>query len=171
VPSAPTAAITQEPGSPAVTVLPVNNASVSGVGQLESSSPNSTLQHILGTNFFLLHFDLISNNAFAGIVLNFDPSHNGSSANLSAVPNLIFGINAVSGVAKNVKIEIEDVRGNTYTTSNTDIVTSGYYKFLLSLAAGRVDLSHVKSIKFGVDQYSVASGTTGDLQLEIGGLQ
>ncbi|MFH1799986.1 MAG: hypothetical protein ABH891_03955, partial [Candidatus Omnitrophota bacterium] len=171
VPSAPAATFTPEPGLPAVTVLPANSTSVSGVAQLVSSSSNSTLQHILGTNFFLLHFDLISANAFAGIVLNFDPSDNGSSTDLSAVPDLIFGINAASGVAKNVKIEIEDVHGNTYTTSNTDIVASGYYKFLTSLAAGRVDLSHVKSIKFGVDQYSVTSGTVGDLQLEIGGLQ
>jgi hypothetical protein len=171
VPSAPIAGFTAQPGSPAVTVLPANSASVSGVAQLESSSSNSTLQHILGTNFFQLHFDLTNVNAFAGIVLNFDPSHNGSSINLSAVPNLIFGINAASAVAKNVKIEIEDVHGNTYTTSNTDIVASGYYKFLASMVAGRVDLSHVKSIKFVVDQYSVASGTVGDLQLEIGGLQ
>jgi hypothetical protein len=172
VPSAPVVGFTAQPGSPAVTVLPVNSASVSGVAQLGSSSSNSTLQHIFGTNFFQLHFDLTNANAFAGIVLNFDPNHNGSSVNLSAVP-LIFGINATSSVAKNVKIEIEDVHGNTYTTSNTDIVSSGYYKFLASLAAGRVDLSHVKSIKFVVDQYSVASasGTVGDLQLEIGGLQ
>jgi hypothetical protein len=42
---------------------------------------------------------------------------------------------------------------------------------LASLAAGKVDLSHIKSITFGVDQYSVPSGTVGDLQLEIGGLQ
>jgi hypothetical protein len=171
VPSAPAVGFTAQPGSPAVTVLPVNSASVNGVAQLESSSSSSTLQHIFGTNFFQLHFDLTNANAFAGIVLNFDPNHNGSSVNLSAVPNLIFGINATSAVAKNVKIEIEDVHGNTYTTSNTDIVSSGYYKFLASLAAGRVDLSHVKSIKFDVDQYSVTSGTVGDLQLEIGGLQ
>jgi hypothetical protein len=168
VPSSPVVAFTAEPGSPAVTVLPANNASVNGVGQLASSSPSSTLQHTAGTNLFQLHFDLTTANAFAGIVLNFDPSHNGRSVDLSSIPALIFGIN--SAVADSVKIEIEDSHGNTYSASNTDIVSSGYYKFLASLAAGRVDLSHVKSIKFGVDQYSVASGTSGDLQLEIGGL-
>ena len=74
-------------------------------------------------------------------------------------------------MAKNVKIKIEDTHGNSYSTSNTDIVAAGYYKFLTSLVAGKVDLSHVKAITFEVDQNSVTSGTEGDLQLEIGGLQ
>jgi hypothetical protein len=168
VPSAPAVGFTAQPGSPAVTILPVNTASVGGVGQLASSSPSSTLTHTAGTNFFQLHFDLRNPNAYAGVVLNFDPSHNGSSIDLSAVPNLIFGIN--SATAKNLKITIKDTHGNTYSTSNTDIVASGYYKFLTSLAAGRVDLKHITSITFGVDQYSVTSGTEGDLRLEIGGL-
>ncbi|MFH0984036.1 MAG: hypothetical protein V1882_00715 [Candidatus Omnitrophota bacterium] len=169
VPSAPVVAFTAEAGSPAVTVLPANSASVSGVAQLVSSSAGSTLQHTAGTNLFNLHFDLTAANAFAEIKLNFDPSNNGSSADLSAVSQLIFGIN--SATATNINIEIQDAQGNTYRTSNTDIVGSGYYKFLTALAAAKVDLSKVKSIKFGVDQYSVLSGTSGNLLLEIGGLQ
>ena len=168
--SAPVVAFTAEPGTPAVTVLPANNASVIGVAELVNSSPSSTLQHTAGTNTFQLHYDLTATNAFAGIVLNFDPSKNGSSINLSAIPNLIFGINSTLGVAKSVKIEIEDARGNTYSSANVDVVAASYYKFLTSLASGKVDLNHVKSIKFSVDQYSVASGTSGDLQLVVGGL-
>ena len=86
------------------------------------------------------------------------------------LPAFAIGINSTLGVAKSVKIEIEDTHGNTYSSSNVDVVAASYYKFLTSLASGKVDLSHIKSIKFSVDQYSVASGTSGDLQLVVGGL-
>ena len=168
VPSAPVVGFTPEPVLP-VTQLPANDGSVRGVAEKSVSSSPSTLDHTVGTNLFQLHFDLTAANAFAGIVLNFDPNHNGRSTNLSAIPNLIFGIN--STVVKNLKIELEDTHGNIYSTSNTDIVAAGYYKFLTSLAAARVDLSHIRSIKFGLDQYSVTSTKVGDLRLEIAGLQ
>jgi len=134
------------------------------------------LTHTAGTNFFQLHFDLRATNSFAEIVLNFNPGKNGSSIDLSKTSSLIFGLS--SATVQKVKIEIEDTYGNTYSTSNTDIVAASYYKFLTSLAAGKVDLSHVQSITVGVDQDSVANvvslpppaNLVGDLELEIGGL-
>ena len=170
VPSAPVVPLSVVPSPAVVTVLPVNDATVpvAGVPEVVGTSPNDVVAHTPGTNITDLHFDLRQPNAIAAIVLNFDPNLKGNSIDLSAIPNLIFGIS--SAVAMNIQIEIEDTKGNTYRTSHSDIVASGYYKFLTSLAFGRVDLSHVKAIKFGVDQYSVTTPTEGDLQLEIGGL-
>ena len=157
-----------ETGSPAVSVLPANDESVRGVVQLESSSSRSTLQHATGSRVYRNYFNLKAANSFSEIVLNFDPRKNGSTADLSAAPKLVFGIR--SKRAKRIKLRIEDRFGNSYSSSDVDLVGSNYYKFLTSVVADRVDLKHIKTIRLGVDQYSVESVKEGDLQLEVGGL-
>jgi hypothetical protein len=151
-------------GSGDVTSLPN-----SPVGQLASSSPNSTLMRI-SASVFQLHFDLSAANSFAELSINFDPLNNGSSADLSGLSQIVFGLD--SAQADRVKFEIEDASGNraTYYAQNVD-VTRSYYKFLTSLVSSSVDLAHVKKIHFGVDTGSISSGNEiGDLRIEIGGL-
>ncbi len=153
--SAPAASFTTD--SAPVTTLPGNGVA--------SSSGSGALVHVPGTSVYHLDFDLTNDTASAGIVLSFG----GSGIDLNSTPSLIFGLK--SATVNKVKIKIEDTHGNTYSTSNTDIVADGYYEFLASLAAGKVDTSHIKSITFDVDGASVDIGDEiGDLELEIDGL-
>ncbi|HOW59691.1 MAG TPA: hypothetical protein PLO78_08225, partial [Candidatus Omnitrophota bacterium] len=151
-------------GSADVTVLPGN-----GVGQLQATSPNSTLQR-LAPNVFQMHFDVTDADAVAKLDLNFNPNNNGSSINLTAVPNLVFGIDSTK--AKWVYLKIWDANGKTanYFVKNVDVARN-YYQFLTALAAMDIDLTHVTHISFAVTSACVNPGDEiGDLRLEIGGL-
>ena len=119
---------------------------------------------------FGLHFDVATANAYARLVLQFDPKAKGKSIDLSKKEKIIFGID--SDKAKSVILEIEDVKGKraSFKVDNVD-VSRNYYKFLTVLAAKDLDLKHIQQISLGVDPSSVdAGGETGDLHVEIGGL-
>ncbi len=136
--------------------------------QLVSASGGSTLNRV-SEDLSQLNFNL-NTDAFAGISINFDPNNNGSSADLSGLSSIIFGIG--SDKADKIKIEIDDEAGNRAVYYVTDIdSTRQYYEFMTSLAAQSIDLTKVKRINLIVDSSSVTSGNEiGSFELEIGGL-
>jgi hypothetical protein len=138
--------------------------------QLTSSSPASTLQRISAA-VTRLNYDVSQANSFAGISINFDPSNNGSVADLSGFNRIVFGLN--SDKAKTVKIEIDDADGNRaiLLAQNVD-VTKNYYQFLTASLAGSVDITKIKRINFILDSSIIDPGQeVGILEMEIGGLQ
>ena len=151
-------------GSGDVTTLPGSPA-----GQFASTSPNSTVQE-LSPNVYQLHFDVSAPGSFAEVFANYNPLNDGSSADLSSLSQIVFGLD--SDKAGNVKIELEDASGKraTFYAQNVD-VSRNYYKFLASSVAGSIDLAHVTALHVVVDGNSVAPGNeVGDLRIEIGGL-
>ena len=113
-----------------------------------------------------MNFDLGATGGFAELYANFDPSANGSSINLAAIPNLIFGVDSTK--VTSLKMEVEDTSGGraTYYIHNVD-VSRNYYKFLTSLLGGNVDASHVKALHFTAETDAASAGS---FQVEIGGL-
>jgi hypothetical protein len=147
-------------------VSDVTDLPPTGVGY---NTPNSTVQPLLpkGIQF---HFDLTGVNTYAATGIDYDPEDDGSSVDLSAFSEIVFGLD--SAKAKMVKIEIEDASGKraVYYAQNVD-VSRNYYKFLSASAAGSVDLTHVRSVNIVVDKSCIDAGDEiGDLSVEIGGL-
>ncbi|MDD3295706.1 MAG: hypothetical protein PHG20_13620, partial [Geobacteraceae bacterium] len=135
-----------------------------GVGY---NTPNSTIQPLLpkGIQF---HFNLTGVNSYAATGIDYDPEDDGSSVDLSAFSQIVFGLN--SSQAKMAKIEIEDANGKraVYYAQNVD-VSRNYYKFLSASAAGSVDLTRVRSVSIVVDRSCVGAGyEIGDIFLELG---
>ena len=148
-----------------VTVLPGTPPA-----QLFSSNPNSSLDRP-SSSLTGLNYDLSNPGDFAGFSINFDPSNNGSSADLSGLNKIVFGVD--SSTVNSLKIEIDDANGNraVFYVQNID-VTRNYYEFLTSLVAGSIDLTKVKRINFVVDNSSInPGGEIGSLQIELGGLK
>ncbi len=165
VPSAENLTPTAGLGSGDVTSLPGT-----GTAQVASSPTGSVITNP-GANLYQVGFDLRTVGAFTEMYANFDPDNNGSSVDLSAVPQLVFGVS--SDKATMLKLEIEDKSGKraTYYLKNVD-VAKNYYKFLTASASGKVDLTHIKGIHFSAVAGSVSSGNEiGSFQVEIGGLQ
>jgi hypothetical protein len=159
------------------TLMPVSGISAEDVtplpepvvAQLVTSSPDTTTLKLLSPQVFQMSFNLKEPNAFANLVLNFDPKGNGSTADLSKLSPLVFGLDSTK--ARVVKITIKDAKGKRATryVRNVD-VTRNYYKFLVrELDPAEVDVAKVVEINLGVDASSVNPGDEiGDIRFEIG---
>jgi hypothetical protein len=150
-------------GTSDVTTLPG-----SGVAQLASSPVGATITKT--PPVYQVSFDLRTAGAFSELYANFDPSSNGSSINLTTMPNLIFGVDSTK--ATSLKLEVEDTSGKraTYYIRNVD-VSRNYYKFLTSSLSGNVDATHIKALHFTAETGSVSTGNeVGTFRVEIGGL-
>jgi len=119
---------------------------------------------------FQLNYDVTAAGSKSGMTISFDNASTTTveTQNLSALTNIIFGLQGSTGA---LKVEFVDINGNkdSYTLTNVSNASELFWQIATSTIVSTVDKTKIKQINLFVDQ-STTTALTGTLFIRSKGL-